>query len=82
VSLHWPLECWSPSSSSCPRADWKGYLGHRTGLYSSPEYAFDYPNGDRVQPSCSPVRQELFWSTDHDETTVATLARRYIGSDL
>jgi hypothetical protein len=34
VSLHWPPECWSPSSSSCPKADWKGYLGHRTGVYS------------------------------------------------
>jgi len=32
VSLHWLPECWSPSSSSCPKADWKGYLGHRTEL--------------------------------------------------
>jgi hypothetical protein len=35
VSLLWPLECWSPSSSSCPKADWKGCLGHRTELASN-----------------------------------------------
>jgi hypothetical protein len=23
VSLLWPLGCWSPSSSSCPKADWR-----------------------------------------------------------
>jgi hypothetical protein len=35
MSLHWPPGCWSPSSSSCPKADWKGYLGHRTELTSN-----------------------------------------------